>query len=149
MIRICKDGKKKYKSLGVSINPAHWNFAKNALRPTCPNYEQLIKLISDKEQELSAEVIRLKAENRYYTATTLIEGIAEQKKLKTVGEIFNKQMQRLADKGRRKYMLSLRYVYNTLIAFNRELLPTSPLIAICDSCLIFSLLLIIVAVSIS
>ena len=28
MIRICKDGKKKYKSLGVSINPAHWNFAK-------------------------------------------------------------------------------------------------------------------------
>ena len=63
MIRICKDGKKKYKSLGVSINPAHWNFAKNVLKPTCPNYEQLRKLISDKEQELSAEVIRLKAEN--------------------------------------------------------------------------------------
>ena len=121
MIRICKDGKKKYKSLGVSINPAHWNFAKNVLKPTCPNYEQLRKLISDKEQELSAEVIRLKAENRDYTATTLIEGIVEQIKLKTVGEIFNEQMQRLADEGRRKYMLSLRYVYNTLIAFNKHL----------------------------
>lgn len=78
-------------------------------------------LISDKEQELSAEVIRLKAENRDYTATTLIEGIAEQIKLKTVGEIFNEQMQRLADEGRRKYMLSLHYVYNTLIAFNKHL----------------------------
>ena len=32
MIRICKDGKKKYKSLGVSVNPAHWNFAKNVLK---------------------------------------------------------------------------------------------------------------------
>lgn len=26
MIRICKDGKKKYVSLGVSVKTEHWNF---------------------------------------------------------------------------------------------------------------------------
>lgn len=26
MIRICKDGKKKYVSLGVSVRAEHWNF---------------------------------------------------------------------------------------------------------------------------
>ena len=29
MIRICKDGKKKYVSLGVSVKAEHWNFEKN------------------------------------------------------------------------------------------------------------------------
>ena len=33
----CKDGKKKYKSLGVSVNPKFWNFEKNVLKPNCPN----------------------------------------------------------------------------------------------------------------
>lgn len=38
MVRICKDGKKKYKSLGVSVNPKHWNLERNTLKPNCPNY---------------------------------------------------------------------------------------------------------------
>ena len=36
MIRVCKDGKKKYKSLGVSVNPKFWNFEKNTLKPNSP-----------------------------------------------------------------------------------------------------------------
>ena len=46
MVRICKDGKKKYKSLGVSVNPKHWNFERNTLKPNCPNYEYLSSLLS-------------------------------------------------------------------------------------------------------
>ena len=26
MIRVCKDGKKKYQSLGISVNSSYWNF---------------------------------------------------------------------------------------------------------------------------
>ena len=37
MIRICKDSKKKYKSLGVSIFPQFWDFEKNKPRRNCPN----------------------------------------------------------------------------------------------------------------
>lgn len=35
MIRYCKDGKKKYKSLGISVNPQFWNFEKNKLKTSC------------------------------------------------------------------------------------------------------------------
>lgn len=61
MIRVCKDGKKKYKSLGVSVNPKYWNFERNTLKPNCPNYEYLSKLIADKASELSAEIVKLKS----------------------------------------------------------------------------------------
>jgi len=29
VIRVCKDGKKKYQSLGISVNPMFWDFTKN------------------------------------------------------------------------------------------------------------------------
>lgn len=29
MLRICKDGKRKYQSLGISVNQRYWDFKKN------------------------------------------------------------------------------------------------------------------------
>ena len=49
MLRICKDGKKKYQSLGISVNPKFWNFKKNEPKPKCPNFEQIQKIILDKK----------------------------------------------------------------------------------------------------
>ena len=37
MIRVCKDGKKKYVSLGVSVLPQFWDFTKNQPKKNCPN----------------------------------------------------------------------------------------------------------------
>ena len=70
---------------------------------------------------LKEKIIELKAEQQDFTAQSLLDRLNSSSAKKTVGEIFNEQMQRLADEGRRKYMLSLRYVYNTLIAFNKHL----------------------------
>ena len=36
MIRVCKDGKKKYVSLGISVKPQYWDFEKN--RPLIPQH---------------------------------------------------------------------------------------------------------------
>ncbi len=41
MVKVCKDRKRKYISLGLSINPTYWNFSKNAPKPQCPNKEYL------------------------------------------------------------------------------------------------------------
>ena len=121
MIRVCKDGKKRYKSLGVSVLPKYWNFEKSTLKPNCPNFEYLSRIIADKASELSTEIVKLKSERKEFTASTLIEDKSKRVKPKTVHELFCEQMQRLADEGRRKYMLSLRYVYNTMITFNKHL----------------------------
>ena len=39
MLRISKDGKKKYQSLGISVNPKFWDFQKNKPKPKCPNLD--------------------------------------------------------------------------------------------------------------
>ena len=45
MIRICKDGKRKYESLGISLLPKYWDFKANKPTAKCPNKEYLEKLI--------------------------------------------------------------------------------------------------------
>lgn len=47
MIRVCKDGKKKYASLGVSVKAEHWNFEKNLPKTNCPNKEYINILIQN------------------------------------------------------------------------------------------------------
>lgn len=121
MIRVCKDGKKRYKSLGVSVLPKYWNFEKSTLKPNCPNYEYLIRIIADKASELSTEIVKLKSERKEFTASTLIEDKSKRVKPKTVHELFCEQIQRLTDEGRRGYMLSVKQVYNSLLSFNTHL----------------------------
>ena len=41
MIRVAKDKKRTMKSLGISVNPKHWDFVKNKPKPSCPNKEQI------------------------------------------------------------------------------------------------------------
>ena len=36
MISVYKDGKRKYKSLGMSVHPDHWDFQKNNQRMIAP-----------------------------------------------------------------------------------------------------------------
>ena len=47
MIRICKDGKKKYVSLGVSVRAEHWNFEKSVPKSNCPDREHINILIAN------------------------------------------------------------------------------------------------------
>ena len=37
MICICKNSKRKYISLGVSVAPQYWDFQKNKPKRNCPN----------------------------------------------------------------------------------------------------------------
>lgn len=41
MVRVCKDGKKKYQSIGISIHPSHWDFKKNEPNELCPNRDEI------------------------------------------------------------------------------------------------------------
>jgi len=62
MIRVCKDGKKKYVSLGVSVLPQFWDFTKNQPKKNCPNKAYIEKIIADKSSEFAERIIELKAE---------------------------------------------------------------------------------------
>ena len=120
-VRICKDRKSRYINLGVSTKAEDWDFSKNRLKDSHPNKDEIEKLITRTISTLKEKIIELKAEQQDFTAQSLLDRLNASTTRKTVGDIFNEQMQRLADEGRRKYMLSLRYVYNTLITFNKHL----------------------------
>ena len=47
MVRLCKDKKLKYISLGISILPKYWDFTKNTPRKNCPNKELILKIINE------------------------------------------------------------------------------------------------------
>lgn len=111
MIRISKDRKSKYKSLGVSIDPNNWDFNKNRPKNACPNKDLILKIILDKESEFQKKMLELKADDRDYTASTLLATKAKIK-IKSVSEFYNQLIEDMIRDGRignsRVYTDSLR-----------------------------------------
>ena len=121
MFRVCKDGKKKYVSLGVSVAPQYWDFQKNKPKRNCPNRIVIEKLIAQKSKELSELVLELEADNKEYTAATLVEKAVKPKAKTTVGSLMQEHIKELRDANRTGYALSMEQVYNSLIKFNGHL----------------------------
>jgi len=94
MIRVCKDNKKKYRSLGVSVKPEHWDFEKNKPKNNCPHKDLINKIILDKELEFQKQILELKADNKEFTASTLIAPKIKVKQ-KTVEEFFTEVIEEL------------------------------------------------------
>jgi len=100
MIRIIKDRKIKYLSLGVAVFPEHWDFDKNKPKSSCPNKDLINKIILDKELEYQKQILELKSEDKEYTASTLIESKI-QKKRKSVLEFYEELIMDYKSKDKR------------------------------------------------
>ena len=122
MLRVTKDRKRKYVSLGISVNPENWDFSKNQPKAECPNREYIELLIADKLKEYSAKIVELKATNQEFTSTTLVEKVCVNRvNRKTVGDLFKAHINNLTSSGRKSYALSIKQLYNSLIEFNGHL----------------------------
>lgn len=122
MLRVTKDRKRKYVSLGISVNPKNWDFSKNQPKADCPNREYIELLIADKLKEYSAKIIEFKATNQEFTSTTLVEKVCVNRvNRKTVGELFKEYINNLTASGQKSYALSIKQLYNSLIEFNGHL----------------------------
>lgn len=117
MLRVTKDRKRKYVSLGISVNPEHWDFSKNQPKSDCPNREFIELMIAEKLKAYNSTIIELKATNQDFTSSSLVDKVDGGNSLvrKTVNDLFVEHLQRLENEKRRGYMLSVRYVYNSLI----------------------------------
>lgn len=121
MICVCKEGKRKYISLGVSINPVYWDFKKNKPKRNCPNLEQINLLIREQEQKYSEQVLELSSRGKEYTLTTLMETVDTSLKVKTVGALFLNYIEQLKQENRMGYALSVRQVYTSLLKYKGHL----------------------------
>ena len=94
MLRVSKDRKTKYQSIGISLNPKYWDFEKNRPKPNCPNKDYIIKIIIDKESELQKKLLELRADEKEFTASTLLETKVKTK-VKSVVEFYSELIEEL------------------------------------------------------
>ena len=119
MLRISKDGKKTYKSLGISVNAKYWSFFKNMPKPNCPDREQLIKIIINKKADIQSKIIELNANQKDYTASSLINSENKKFQVKTVEEFYLELIDEYKSQGKCGNRLIYKGSYNSLKVFNK------------------------------
>lgn len=121
MLRICKDGRRKYESIGISILPSLWDFKQNKPTRKCPNKEYIERLIAEKVKVYTDKVIEFKSQEKEFTATSLMEKVNKPVKRKTVQEVFNLYIQELESANRLRYADMYKCTMHSLIKFNKHL----------------------------
>ena len=121
MLRICKDGKRKYESIGISILPSLWDFKQNKPTRKCPNKEYIERLIAEKVKVYTDKVIEFKSQEKEFTATSLMEKVNKPVKRKTMQEVFNQYIQELESANRLRYADMYKCTMHSLIKFNKHL----------------------------
>lgn len=121
MLRICKDGKKKYKSLGISIKPIYWDYTKNKLKRNCPNYSNIHLLITEQLNEYSNQIVDLETSKKEFTASSLMEKLEQPIKKDTVKDFIEREVCRLKAENRINYASSHKHLLNSLLSFKKNL----------------------------
>jgi len=122
MVRVCKDGKKKYQSIGISILPSHWDFKRNEPNEHCPNRNEIKLLIEQRLYEIQKTILSNRIDGKDYTATTIIKSTTTHGNSKmTVGEYYLTYIENLKKENRIRYAGMYEISYNSFIKFNKHL----------------------------
>ena len=117
MIRVCKNGKSKYQSLGVSVSPEYWDFKKERPKSECPNKDLILKIILEKEVEFQKQILELNSDKKDYTATTLLNTVSEKLIPHTVHDFYECLIEQFNDSGKRGNALVYKDSLNSLLRF--------------------------------
>ena len=120
MLRICKDGKKKYQSLGISVLPRYWDFTRNKPKLNCPNKEYIQKIILDKQTELQQRMLEFNSEQKEYTTTTLLNDENKRFELKTVCQFYQELIEQCKNNNKCGNRLIYKGSYNSLKVFTKN-----------------------------
>ena len=104
-------------SLGVSIHPKHWDFARNRPKPNCPNREYIQKIIFDKQQELQHRMLELNSEQKEYTTSTLLEKEQTKFELKTVQDFYHELIEEYTRENKCGNRLIYKGSFNSIKTF--------------------------------
>lgn len=99
MLRISKAGKRKYQSLGISVKPEYWDFGKNEPNIKCPNRNIIQKIILDKKLEYQKKILELNAEQKEYTASSLLENLEATYFPKTILDFYHELIDNFKKNG--------------------------------------------------
>ena len=119
MLRITQDRKRVMKSLGISVNPKHWDFIKGEPKTKCPNRELIQSIILKVKSEYQTKIIEKISKEEEFTATSLLSENKSNIKAQTVEEFYLSLIEDLKQKGRIGNSYAYLNSYNTLRNFNK------------------------------
>ena len=73
MLRVTKDRKRKYVSLGISVSPEHWDFQKNKPKVNCPNKDLILNIIDKKTMEYRKQLLEFQNIEKDFSAQKLVD----------------------------------------------------------------------------
>lgn len=119
MLRITENKKRVMKSLGISVNPKHWDFNKEEPKPKYPDYELIQNIILKVKSEYQHKILEKLSRDEEFTASSLINEQKEEIKAKTVEEFYLSLIETLKQKGKIGNSYAYLNSYNTLRNFNK------------------------------
>ncbi|NLE64107.1 MAG: site-specific integrase, partial [Bacteroidales bacterium] len=120
MIRVSKNGKKKYKSIGISILPQYWDFIQNKPKRNCPNKEMIQKIINETLSEYNEKALALIASKKEFTVNDVIANNPITTNT-TVEELFDFHIKQLILEDRLKYASTFKELKKSLLDYNKRL----------------------------
>lgn len=75
MLRLTKSGKRKYVSLGLSVEERFWDFKKNTPKRNCPDRDAILSVIERKSKQYREQITQFKVEGKDYTLETLVQRV--------------------------------------------------------------------------
>ena len=120
MLRIYKNGKRKLESIGISVHPDWWDISKNCPKKGCPNKELINKIIADKIAEYNKQALEFKAEQKEFTAASLIESKQSKLQLKTIREFYTQLIKEFKETEQVGNRLIYKNSFNSLKAYTNN-----------------------------
>ena len=120
MLRVTKDRKRKYVSLGLSLHEKFWDFEKGKPKRNCPNKEQIERLIAAKTAEYNDLIVEMTAQQREYTVETLVSHFHNQVRCATVVELYDKLIDDMKRSGKLGNAGVYKYSRTSLLKFTGQ-----------------------------
>ena len=89
------------------------------MRKTTHSSDEPEKIIRERTQEYTEQILEYKAENKDYSLLTLVEKVSTPNTSTTVGAVFQEYIEKLKMEKRLGYTHSVRQVYNFLLKYNK------------------------------
>lgn len=119
MIRVCKDNKKNYKSIGLALEAKYWDEKKNIPRRNCPNIDHIKQIIAEKLAEYQTQVLEFKTSQKNFTASTLIKTTEQITTARTVDEFYTELIAHYKTTGKIGNSNIYRDSYNSIKTFKK------------------------------
>ena len=117
MLRLTKSGKRKYVSLGLSVEERFWDFKKNTPKRNCPDRDAILSVIERKSKQYRELITQFKVEGKNYTLETLVQRVENPVRQMNFGEYLDYLIQQLKEENRLGYAESFKGLKSSLIRY--------------------------------